>query len=597
MFDFAYPQYLYLLGLPVVVALLFWWARVSRKARLRRFGRLSVIESLMPDASRYTPTVKLVLQLLALTALVIIVARPRAGSKEQETTSAGIEVMIAFDVSNSMLASSNDAPDGISRIDRARLLLEKLLNRLDNDKVGLVVFAGESKMQLPLTMDFFSAKMYLNELVPGMINNQGTSLASAIKMSMNGFSPAKDVHKAIILITDAEDHEGAAVETARIAAENGIQVDVIGLGSAKGAPIPLPGGKAGQYMTDMQGQTVITAVNEQMGREIADAGNGIYVNGAASNALDQLTEQLDTLSKSEFRSVSYSAAAEQFPTFAWIAFILLIIDGFMVDRKISWLRGVNFFTRGNGKNKKTTAAIIILMLGGAFTASAEATDTSIKAERNYIREGNKAYADSNWHAALESYENALAANPRSVRATYNKALALSHLFSEDNKGTQNDPRVAATELFNAAAAAAIAEEDMEIAQRAFYNLGNIAFNDENYDEAIKRYKQSLRIRPDDQAARQNLRLAQLKKQEQEQNQDNKDNKDDKQDQQQQQEQQQQQQQEQEQQQQEQQQQQQQMTGSAQQILQSMQNKENATRKKVQRQEAEPAGRPQTDKPW
>lgn len=592
MFDFAYPQYLYLLSLPVAVVLLYWWARASRKARLRRFGHLSVIESLMPDASRYTPSVKLVLQLIALVALVIVVARPRAGQKEQESVSAGIEVMIAFDVSNSMLASSNDAPDGISRIDRARLILEKLLDRLDNDKVGLVVFAGESKMQLPLTMDFFSAKMYLNELTPGMINNQGTSLASAIKMAMNGFSPAKDVHKAIILITDAEDHEGAAVETAKVAAENGIQIDVIGLGSAKGAPIPMPGGRAGQYLTDSQGQTVITAVNEQMGQEIAKAGDGIYVNGAAGNALDRLSDQLDTLSKSEFRSVSYSAAAEQFPTFTWIAFILLIIDGFMVDRKISWLRGVNFFTRENPAGKR---ALVLLMLIACGTAviSAENKGTSIKAERNYIREGNKAYADSNWHAALEAYENALAANPRSVRAAYNKALALSHLFSADNKGTKNDPRIVAKELFNDAAAAAIAEEDMEIARRSFYNLGNIAFNEENYDEAIKRYKQSLRIGPDDLAARQNLRLAQLKKQEQEQNQDKQNDKQD----QQQQEQQQQQQEQQQDQQQQQEQQQQQMTGSAQQILQSMQNKENATRQKVQRQETQTAGRPQTDKPW
>lgn len=595
MFDFAYPQYLYLLGLPVIVVLLFWWARASRKARLRRFGHLNIIESLMPEASRYMPSVKLVMQVLALIALVIVVARPRAGQKEQETTSSGIEVMIAFDVSNSMLASSNDAPDGISRIDRARLILEKLLGRLDNDKVGLVVFAGESKMQLPLTMDYFSAKMYLNELVPGMINNQGTSLASAIKMSMNGFSPAKDVHKAIILITDAEDHEGAAIETAKIAAENGIQIDVIGLGSAKGAPIPLPGGRAGQYMTDMQGQTVITSVNEQMGQNIAKAGDGIYVNGAASNALDVLTKQLDTLSKSEFRSVSYSTAAEQFPTFAWIAFIFLIIDGFMVDRKISWLRGVNFFTR-EGSSKKALMVLALLSLGSA-AAFAGSNDTSIKAERNYIREGNKAYADSNWHAALEAYENALASNPRSVRATYNKALALSHLFSEDNKGTKNDPRVVATELFNAAAAAAIAEEDMEIARRAFYNLGNIAFNDENYDEAIKQYKKSLKIGPNDQAARQNLRLAQLKKQEQEQNQDNKDDKQDQQQQNQDQQQQQQQQEQQQDQQEQQQQQQQQMTGSAQQILQTMQNKENATRQKVKQQEAEPAGRPQSDKPW
>jgi len=345
MFDFAYPTHLYLLGLIVLMVMLFWWTRASRKAKLRRFGQPDVVAALMPDASVYTPSIKLVLQMLALAALVIIVARPRAGAKEQESTSAGIEIMIAFDVSNSMLASSNDAPDGIPRLDRARLLLEKLVDKLDNDKVGLIVYAGEPKVQLPLTSDFYSAKMYLNELHPSMIANQGTDISQAIKMAMNAFSPAEDMHKAIILITDAEDHEGEAVKTAALAAENGIQVDVVGLGSAKGAPIPVSGGKRGQYLTDRQGQTVITTINEQLGREIAAAGDGIYVNGAAGSALNDLTGQLDTLQKSEFKTVNYSASAEQFPTFAVIALLLLLIELFIFDRKISWLKGINFFTR------------------------------------------------------------------------------------------------------------------------------------------------------------------------------------------------------------------------------------------------------------
>lgn len=344
MFDFAYPTHLYLMGLIVLMVMLFWWTRAARRAKLRRFGRPDVVAALMPDASAYTPSIKLVLQMFALAALVIIVARPRAGSKEQESTSAGIEIMIAFDVSNSMLASSNDATDGIPRLDRARLLLEKLVDRLDNDKVGLIVYAGEPKVQLPLTSDFYSAKMYLNELDPSMIANQGTDISEAIKMAMNAFSPAEDMHKAIILITDAEDHEGEAVRTAQLAAENGIQVDVVGLGSAKGAPIPVRG-QRGQYMTDREGQTVITTINEQLGREIAAAGDGIYVNGAAGSALSDLTAQLDKLQKSEFKTVSYSASAEQFPTFAVIALLLLLIELFIFDRKISWLKGINFFTK------------------------------------------------------------------------------------------------------------------------------------------------------------------------------------------------------------------------------------------------------------
>lgn len=344
MFDFAHPQYLYLLLLVPVFVMIYLGARAARRARLRRFGRHEVIAALMPDASRYTPAIKFTLAMLALTALVIMIARPRAGAKEQQETAAGIEVMIAFDVSNSMLASSTDRPDGVSRLDRARLLLEKLVDRLDNDKVGLVIFAGQAKMQLPLTSDFYTAKMYLNELTPQLIAYQGTDIAGAIKMAMNGFSPAEDMHKAIILITDAEDHEGAAIDAAKLAAENGIQIDVIGLGTPAGTLLP--------GFTTPEGTPVVTKLNEELAEQIARAGDGIYVNGASPAALGDLESQLDKLQKSEFSTVSYSAGAEQFPTFAFLAFVFLLIDVFVVNRKISWLKGINFFTKEGVKDNK-----------------------------------------------------------------------------------------------------------------------------------------------------------------------------------------------------------------------------------------------------
>lgn len=222
---------------------------------------------------------------------------------------------------------------------------------------------------------------------------------------------------------------------------------------------------------------------------------------------------------------------------------------------------------------------------------------SYKAERNALRRGNALFKDDKFHEALEHYQKAIDINGSSIRGRYNKAVALLQLQSDDNKGTENDPRVEAAKIF-----AELVDDakkfDSEIAQHAYYNLGNIAFNDEKYDQSIAFYKDALRIKPEDMDARENLRLAQLKKQEQEQNQDqNQDqNEQDKKDQEQQQQQQQQQQDQQNQEEQQQQQQQKPMTGSAQQILQTMQNKENATRKKVQPQE-QPAGRPQTDKPW
>lgn len=219
---------------------------------------------------------------------------------------------------------------------------------------------------------------------------------------------------------------------------------------------------------------------------------------------------------------------------------------------------------------------------------------SYKAERNAIREGNKYFEKEQYHQALEAYDNALRVNEGSIRARYNKATALLQLQSDDNKGTENDPRVLAAEIFQDVIDDA-KKYDPEIAEKSFYNLGNMSFNDEQYDQSIELYKASLRLNPDNQQTRENLRLAQLKKQEQEQNQDQ--NQDQKDQEQQQQEQQQQDQQQQEQQQQQQQQQQQPMTQSAQQILQSMQNKENQTRKKVKEEEEPAGGRPQTDKPW
>ena len=348
MFDFANPHLLYLLLTCVAVAGLYVLARAARRRKLRRFGRPDVVEALMPEASRYKPAIKIVLEVLALAALVIVLARPRAGQKEQEARVDGIEVMIAFDVSNSMLASSSDDPAGISRLDRSRLVLEKLIDRLHNDKVGLVIFAGDAKTQLPLTTDFYSAKMYLNELQPGMIANQGTDISMAIDMAMNGFSADEDTHKAIILITDSEDHEGEAIETAKLAKENGIQVNVVGVGSAKGAPIPMSG-RSGDYLRDMQGNVVTTTINEELGKQLAEAAGRVYVNAAASSALEDLESKLDSLEKSEFNRISYTAGAEQFPTFAWLALILLVVDVLVLERKIGWLTHINFFTKTDKK--------------------------------------------------------------------------------------------------------------------------------------------------------------------------------------------------------------------------------------------------------
>ena len=273
--------------------------------------------------------------------LIIALARPRYGEREQQETTEGIEVMIALDVSRSMNASSTDDPNGISRLNRAKFLLGKMVDALDNDRVGLIVFAGESYTQLPITTDFVSAKMYINDISTDMISTQGTAIGTAIGKAMNSFSPDEDINRAIIVITDGENHEGDAVDMARQARDAGIQVDV---GSIKGSPIPVNASR-GEYLKDYNGQPVTTALNEDMAREIAEAGGGIYISGGSQSAVSELTDQLDELQTSELRNVRYKQSAEQFPLFVFIALVLLLADIFVLDRKIGWLKKYTFFSK------------------------------------------------------------------------------------------------------------------------------------------------------------------------------------------------------------------------------------------------------------
>lgn len=344
MFSFAHPTLLYLLLLVPAIIGLFLLARFARKRKIQRYGRPSVLQALMPDASRYKPWIKISLQMVALAALIVTLSRPRYGEKEETEETRGIEVMIAFDVSRSMLASANDDPNGISRLQQAKHILEKLIGKLDNDKVGLIVFAGEAYTQLPITSDFISAKMYLNSLTPDMVPTQGTAIGQAISMAINGFSPNEEMQKAIVVITDGENHEGDAVDMARQAKELGIQVDIIGVGTGKGSPIPVNASR-GEYLKDAAGQPVTTALNESMAKEIANAGGGVYVSGNTSSAVNEIADALDTLEKTDIEKVSYKASAEQFPLFAWIALLFLVADIFILYRKIGWLKKINFFTK------------------------------------------------------------------------------------------------------------------------------------------------------------------------------------------------------------------------------------------------------------
>ena len=344
MFGFANPQYLYLLLLLPAIAAMFWLARRVRLRQLKKFGRQDVIDQLMPDVSRYKPYIQLSIELLLLAVVIIILARPRAGSSPTSATVHGIEMMVAIDVSNSMNASSTDDPKDISRLQRAKMILEKIIDRSQNDKVGLIVFAGNAYMQMPLTGDVSSAKLFLNGINTNMAPTQGTAIGAAIEMACGSFSQSKKSQKTIIVITDGENFEDDAVSAARQAHKNGIQVSVMGVGSTHGAPIPM---SDGGYLMDDSGQPVVTYLNEEMAQQIADAGKGIYVNGNASDAVETLRDMLDKLAKTDLATIAYTQHDEQFPVFAWIALFLIIALMLVMERKNPWLKQFNFFTRNN----------------------------------------------------------------------------------------------------------------------------------------------------------------------------------------------------------------------------------------------------------
>lgn len=324
--------------------LLYAWARYTRGRRIRKFGHPGEIARLSPDVSPFKPPLKLTLCMLALSMIIVAVARPWGGVKDQKSIKEGIEVIIAMDASNSMLAPVSGDDDGVSRMRTAKLMLERLINRLDNDRVGLIVYAGNAYTLIPVTSDYVSAKMFLNSIDPSQIKNQGTDMAAAISLAAKSFSADKRIGKALVLITDAEELENpeSVLSAAKEAAGNGIQIDVVGVGSSSPVQIPYNG----SFLMDPEtGSPVRTALNEDLASDVAKAGKGIYVNASNRDALSELEKQMDTVKKTALESNLLAVHDELFYIFVWAALLLIIADIFLLDRKISWLDKITFFKK------------------------------------------------------------------------------------------------------------------------------------------------------------------------------------------------------------------------------------------------------------
>ena len=485
MFRFEDPIYLWLLVLIPALALVRFVSYRNQRKRLRKFGDPSLLKELMPDVSKFRPSVKFWLLLGALALLIVMLARPQLGTKISHEKRVGIETIIAIDISNSMRAE-----DVIpSRLERSKMMVENLVDHFSNDKIGLIVFAGDAFVQLPITSDYVSAKMFLSSIDPSMMATQGTDIARAIDMATHSFTQEEGIGKAIIVITDGEDHEGGALQAAESAKDKDMRVYVLGVGSVNGAPIPISG--TGDYMKDRTGNTVMSALNEEMCKQVAQAGGGAYIHVENNSAAQQqLDNELDKLAKKETSTTVYSEFDEQFQAVGIIVLLLLIIEICILDRRNPLLKHVSLF----GKKKALTVVLVLI----AMSASAQT-------DRQYIRQGNKQFRSGDYPNAEVSYRKAIEKNPKNPQAVFNLGNALMAQKKDS----------AAVVQFESASKL---ETNPLRKAKAYHNMGVVCQSHKMYGEAIEAYKSALRLNPNDDETRYNLVLCKHQQQKQQQNQ-------------------------------------------------------------------------------
>jgi Ca-activated chloride channel homolog len=341
MFRFAHNNALYFLLLIPLLLLAFIIFRKAAKRAFSQFGDPALLFSLIPEYSAARPILKFILLTLALLFLIVGIAGPQFGSKLTEVKKKGIEIIIALDVSNSMLATDIQP----SRLERAKQSISKLVDQMNNDKIGMVVFAGDAYTQLPITTDYVSAKVFLDAIHTDMVPIQGTAIGKAIDLAATSFSPEEKSKKAIILITDGENFEDDAPKAATAASEKGIVVHAIGIGLPQGAPVPIPGNYGQQnFMKDKDGNVVISKLNEPLLQQVAAAGGGVYVRANnTSIGLNTVMEALDKLQKTDIESKVYSDYDDRFQYFIAIAIILFFIEIIILERKNKWLSKIDIF--------------------------------------------------------------------------------------------------------------------------------------------------------------------------------------------------------------------------------------------------------------
>ncbi|MFR9513072.1 MAG: VWA domain-containing protein [Rikenellaceae bacterium] len=336
MFRFANPEYLYLLLLLPALLVLFMVANIQRKRRLARFGNPEIMAILTPEVSRWRPRFKALLLLCALASLILAASRPQLGSKLREEVSQGVEMMFVVDVSNSMLAEDFEP----NRLERTKYAINRLFEGMDQDRAGLIAFAGDASVQLPITSDFRMAAAFVNRLSPNLVGEQGTSIATALDLALLSFSEQSKASKVIILITDGESHEDNAIATAERAKAQGVKIFTIGIGTPEGAPISIDG----EFVKDENGNMVVTKLNEEMLEQIASISEGGYVKATKQDiGLEEVIKTINELEKGELSMVKFEEYNELYQYLIGIALLLLSMEFYMLNRRSRVLGRFNIF--------------------------------------------------------------------------------------------------------------------------------------------------------------------------------------------------------------------------------------------------------------
>lgn len=341
MFKFEHTIFFYAFSaLPLMLILVLWYF-ISRKNKLKRLGDSNLVKSLMPYASNQKLIIKICLFFLAFSSLIIALCNLQTGSKLTEVKREGADIIVCLDVSNSMLAQDL-SPD---RLTRAKYALEKMIDRLEGDRLGLIIFAGEAYVQLPITTDYSAAKLFLESINPGMVPVQGTNVSDAIKKATESFSNDEGKNKAIILITDGENHDSEAIQAAEEAGKSGIMINTIGIGSVNGVPIPLiENGVVKGYRKDKEGQTVITKLNTELLKLIASKADGVFVQATQADiGLGPVLDKISELDKSQLENKMYTDYEDQFQWFLGLSLILFVIEFFISQRVSDWFKKINLF--------------------------------------------------------------------------------------------------------------------------------------------------------------------------------------------------------------------------------------------------------------